>query len=167
MKKRPGNIILHKSAKNYDMLHCSWNIAYVGCNCYFSFWTIFSPFTPSNSPKNENVTKMIKNNWRCQHLLQVYQKLWSYAILFLRYGVWQMQLRFIILGYFLLFYPLTVPKIQISKQWNKRLETSSFYSSAPKLKIICCAVPEKWCVTDVTIIFYFGLYFGLLLPVTA
>ena len=37
------------------------------CNCYFSFWAILCPFTPSpppppsrNSPKNKNFKKMKK-----------------------------------------------------------------------------------------------------------
>ena len=37
----------------------------------------------------------------------------------------------------------------------------SFYISVPKIMIICCTVPEIWCVTDV-IIFHFGLFFALL-----
>ena len=47
-KKTPGDIIiLHKRTKNHDhMLYCSWDMAHDGCNCYFSFWAIFSPFTP-------------------------------------------------------------------------------------------------------------------------
>ena len=44
MTKRPGDIILHMCTPNH-MLHCSWDMAVVGCNCYFSFWPIFSPFT--------------------------------------------------------------------------------------------------------------------------
>ena len=28
------------------------------CNCYFSFWAIFCPFTPLNSPKNQNFENM-------------------------------------------------------------------------------------------------------------
>ena len=47
-KKTPGDIIiLHKCTKNHDyMLYCSWDMARDGCNCYFSFWAIFCPFTP-------------------------------------------------------------------------------------------------------------------------
>ena len=45
---------------------------------------------PPNSPKNENFTKIKANTWRYHHLSQVYQKSWSYALLFLRYGAWQM-----------------------------------------------------------------------------
>ena len=47
-KKKCGDtIILHKCTKNHDyMLYCSWDMAYDGCNCYFSFWATFCPFTP-------------------------------------------------------------------------------------------------------------------------
>ena len=47
IKTMPGDIIiLHKCKKNHDhTLYCSWDMAPYRCNCYFSFWTIFSPFT--------------------------------------------------------------------------------------------------------------------------
>ena len=46
-KKTPGDIILDKCTKNHDhILYCSWDMARGGCKCYFSFWTIFCPFTP-------------------------------------------------------------------------------------------------------------------------
>ena len=48
----------------------------------------FLPFYPSNSPKNQNLKK--RNKTFGNIILQVYQKIWSYAILFLRYGMWQM-----------------------------------------------------------------------------
>ena len=43
--------------------------------------------------------------------MQVYQKSWWHAVLFLRYGAWHMSL-FLILGYFLPFYPSKFPKNQ-------------------------------------------------------
>ena len=95
----------------------------------------FLPFQPPNNfhyncPKNQNLKKQ-KNAWR-YHFIRVYQKLWSYAILFLRYGAWQMQFLFFILGYFLLFYPplpppLPAQKIKIYKKIRKCLEIPSFY----------------------------------------
>ena len=39
------------------------------------------------------------------------------------------------------------------QKWKKTLEISSFYTTAPKIMIICYTLPEKWCVTDVTVIF--------------
>ena len=96
-------IILRKCTKNHDhMLYCSYDMAHDGCNCYFSFWAIFCPFTlltakkkmkiqkhEKNCPKNKN-SKTWKNSWRYYHFTQLYQKSWSYATMFLRYGVWQM-----------------------------------------------------------------------------
>ena len=37
----------------------------------------------------------------------------------------------------------------------------------PKIMLICYTVPEIWGVTDVIVIFYFGLLFALLIPLTA
>ena len=59
-KTTPGEfIILHKCTKNHDhMLYCSWDMACDGCNCYFSFWAIFCPFTPLTVQKNQFFLKM-------------------------------------------------------------------------------------------------------------
>ena len=42
------------------------------------------------------------------------------------------------------------------KKKKKCLEIS-FYTSVPKIMIICYTAPEIWHMTDVIIIFYFGL----------
>ena len=83
-------IILHKCTNNYDhMLCCSWDMACVRCNCYFSFWGIFCPFTPLTAQKIKikKKKKKEKNSWRYHHFTYVYQKLWSDGVQFLRYGV--------------------------------------------------------------------------------
>ena len=41
------------------------------------------------------------------------------------------------------------------------MEISSFYTSVPKIMIICYTVPKIWVMTDV-IIFHFELFFSLL-----
>ena len=87
------------------MLYWSWDMAHVWCNCYFQFWAMFCPFTPLTTQKMKTSKKWKKNTWRYHHLTQVYHKSWSYAILFLRYGMWWMQL-FFILDYFVPFTPL-------------------------------------------------------------
>ena len=46
------------------------------------------------------------------------------------------------------FNSLTAQKIKISKKWRKHLEISSFYTSVPKIMIICYTVTEIWCVAD-------------------
>ena len=62
------------------------------------------------------------------------------------------------------FTPLTARKMKIPKKRNKHLEISSFYTSVPKIMIICFTVPEIWHMTHVTFIFHFGLFFALLPP---
>ena len=95
------------------MLCCSWNMAHDRCNCYFSFWAIFCPFTPITAR-------------RYYHFTQVYQKSRSYDLLFLRYGKRHMQLLVFMLGYFSPVYPapfspslLTAQKIKIKKKMKK------------------------------------------------
>ena len=61
------------------------------------------------------------------------------------------------------FYPCNNPKNQnFSKNEKKHMEISSLCTSAPKILIICYNVHEIWCVTDVTVIFHFGLFLVLL-----
>ena len=80
----------NKCTKNQDhMLYCSWDMARDECNCYFSFLTIFCPFTHLTAPKMK-ISKKWKNTWRYHHFTPVYQKSLSYTILFLRYGAWRM-----------------------------------------------------------------------------
>ena len=66
------------------------------------------------------------------------------------------------MGYFLSFYPPISPKNENFKKMKKPLEISSFYTSVPKIMIICYAVPEIWHVTHVIFIFHFRLFFVLL-----
>ena len=54
-------IILHKCTKNHDhTLYCSWYMACDGCNCYFSFWANFCPFTPLTKQKIQITKKKLK-----------------------------------------------------------------------------------------------------------
>ena len=50
------------------------------------------------------------------------------------------------------------------KKMKKRPGDIIFYTSVPKIMIICYTVPEIWCVTDVIVIFQFELFFALLPP---
>ena len=61
-KRKPGDIIiLDKCTKNHDyMLYCFWDTVHDRCNCYFSFWAIFCPFTPITTQKIK-IPKKIKN----------------------------------------------------------------------------------------------------------
>ena len=47
---------------------------------------------------------------------------------------------------------------------KKHWEISLFYTSVPKIMIICYTVREVWCMTDVIVNFHFGLFFAPLPP---
>ena len=80
-KKNPGDIIILLKCNINDMTYDSWDVQFL------SFWAIFSHFTPLATLKIDILKKFQKSH---HHLIQAYQKSWSYAIVFLRYGVWQM-----------------------------------------------------------------------------
>ena len=117
MTKRPGDIILHMCTPNH-MLHCSWDMAVVGCNCYFSFWPIFSPFTLLAAQKMKKKTPGgINANHKCNknhdHMLycswdmvcegcHCYHSFWANFCLFTPPSL-----------------SLTARKMKISKQWKK------------------------------------------------
>ena len=84
-------IILNKCTKNHDhMLYCSWDMTCDRCY-YFSFWAIFCPFIKKSDQKADQKIKIkkIKKHQEIHHFTKVYQKSWSYAIVFLKYGAWQ------------------------------------------------------------------------------
>ena len=60
------------------------------------------------------------------------------------------------------FTPLKTQKLKILKNWKECLEISSFYTSVPKIMIICYTVLGTWHVTGVIVIFHFGLFFTFL-----
>ena len=82
---------------------------------------------------------------------------------FLRYEARQTEL-FVILGHFLTFDPPNNPKTKNLKKTRKYLKISSFYTSVPKIMIICYTVPKIWCMMDVIVIFHFVLFFAILTP---
>ena len=103
-KKTPGDIIiLHKCSKNHGhRLYCFWDMVCAGCNCYFSYWTIFYTFTPLTGRKIK-----ISKNWK------KYLEISSFytnvpKIMIIGYAVpeiWHMMdVIIIFLGYFLPFY---------------------------------------------------------------
>ena len=134
-KKTPRDIYI------YIYYSWVWDTAHDRCNCYFSFWTIFCPFTPITAQKM--IFFKQKNTWIYHHFTQVYQKSWSYAILFLRSGLWPC-CYFSFWAICCPFTPITAQKIKISTKRKKHLEISSFYTCVPKLMIRWCTVPEIW-----------------------
>ena len=78
--------------------------------------------------------------------------------------IWSMKDRiFVILGHLLPFCTNNLQKFwnQNFEKMKKHLEISSFYTSVPKLMIICHTAPEIWYITNVICIFHFGLFFAL------
>ena len=55
------------------------------------------------------------------------------------------------------FTTLKTQKIKISEKMKKRPGDIIILQKCTKIMIICCTVPEIWCMTDV-IIFHFGLF---------
>ena len=96
---------VYQKSWSYAMLYCSWGMTRDGL-LFFILSYFFCPFTllPLTVRKIKIKKKCEKKTWTCHHFTQVYQKSWSYAILFLRYGAWWMQLLFFTLDYFLPFY---------------------------------------------------------------
>ena len=127
--------------------------------CHFG--PFFSLFTPNN-PENQSFEKMNKTpgDITILHLCTINDN-------HLMYGSWYMDREDRIFWLWIIFCPFTPLLTQKSKFWkNKKrhLETSSVYSSVPKIMIICNTVPEIQQVTDVIFIFNFGLVFALLPP---
>ena len=68
----------------------------------------------------------------------------------------------VVLGNLLPFYHTNNTKNQNSEKMSKKkknLKVSSFYTSVLKIMIICYTVPKILHVTDVIVIFHFGLFF--------
>ena len=147
-KKKPGDIII---------LHlCTHVISIIDFGLFF-------PFYPSNSPKNENFNNK-KNPLEIPSFYTIVPK-----VMIIGYTVpeiWCMtHVTFIFhFGLFFALLPLTAQKMKISKKWKKRLEISSFYTIVQKVMIRGYIVPEIWCMTDVIVVFHFGLFFALLPP---
>ena len=82
-------LVYHK-CQSYDVWFLRYPARQTG---FFVILDHFLPFYPPNNPKNQNFWKMKKKTnkpWRYYRLTQVYQKSWSYATLFLRYGYFEL-----------------------------------------------------------------------------
>ena len=134
-------------------------LRYWVCN-YGSF---FAPWPLLKTQKSELWQKE-KNCWRYHHFIHVYHKWQSYNAWFLRYEARQTEF-FVILGYFLPFYPSNSPKNQNEKKKMKNMHGDIIIlHKCTKIMIKCYIVLEIWHVTDVSVIFHFGLFFALLPP---
>ena len=137
---------------------------------FFSFWNIFFPFTPL--PPLIQKIKILKK-WRKKK-----QNLTDFIILHkltinynhMIYGSWDIncnrQIFFVILGHFLPFYPPPLPPFPPNSLKNEK-ETWRYiilHKCTKTRDHRLYIVPEIWCVTDVIVIFHFGLFFSLLPP---
>ena len=89
----------------------------------------------------------------------MYHKWRSSDVWFLRYGVPWAELLF--WTNFCPFTPLTTQKIKILIKWKqkqKHLEISLFYTSVPKIVIICYTVPAIWRVMDVIFFSFWAIF---------
>ena len=152
-KKTPGDIIIfHKCTKTHDhMLYCSWDMSRDGCNCCFSFWAIFCPFTPETAQKIK-----IPKKWKKRPEISSFYTI-VLKIMIIGYTVpeiWPVtdNCYYSFWAIFCPFTPLAAQKIKISKQWKPDLEISSFYTSVPKIMITGYTVPEIRYVTHVIFI---------------
>ena len=162
MKKTPGDIIiLHKCNKNHDhMLFCSWDMACDKCNCYFSFWVIFCPYT---TQKTKILKKMEKNPLEISSFYIYIPKImirWCmvpeiWCATDSRTDRWTEKWHIEVGA------PPKNPKNQNFEKWKNLLEILSFYSCVPKIIIIWCMVPEIQSETDI-IFCHFGSFFALL-----
>ena len=129
------------------------------CLLRYGVWQTFCSFTTLLTQKIKLRKKNVKNTCRYYPFTNVYHKRRSYDVWFLRYQV-QHTTFYVILDYFLPFYPLIIQK---SKFWkNEKLsEILSFYTWVPWIKIIWCMIPEIWSATD-RIFSHFEPFFALL-----
>ena len=146
--------------------------AYADLEClhrhnFLSFQVIFCSFAPL-------LTLKIKIWNKCEEALgdiillltctinQDHMHSW-YDVWFLRYEVQHTEL-FCHLEPFFALYPSNSPKNGNIKNEKKPLETSSFYTSVPRIMIIRYTVPEMWRETDVIAIFILGFTFPFYPP---
>ena len=162
MKKTPGYItISHFCTTNYyHMMYSSWDTA--DDRQFFVILDYFLPFYPSSNLENQNFEKIKKSpgDIIILHLCIINENR-------IMYGSWDMEHnRQNFWSFWAIFCPftqLTIQKIKILKKWKKHLQISSFYTSVPKIIIICYTVPEIRPMTDVNFIFHFGLFFAHLM----
>ena len=136
--------------QSYDVWFLRYGLQRTEC---FAILDCFLPFYPPNNPKNQNFEKMKKppGDIITLHMCTIKDN-------HMTYGSWDMvrdgQNLLSFWTIFCPFTPLTTQKIKLLKKLKKHLDISSFYTT----------VPSKWRITDLIVIFQFGLFFALLPP---
>ena len=118
-KKQPGDIIiLHMCTINDNhMMYGSWVIQH-DRHIFLSFWTVFFLFTPLTTKKSK-ILKKWKKHLEILSFYKVYHKWQSYDVWFMRYGAWWIEF-FVILDWFLHFYPCKNPQNQNLKSLDSK-----------------------------------------------
>ena len=111
-------------------------------------------------PKQPGKSKW-KNAWRYYHFTYVYHKWKLHDVWFLRHGVQQTYFFSNFGPFFVLLTPLKNKSSKFWKTEKKKKNLSLLYTSVPKIMTICYVL-EIWWVTNVIVIFHFGLFFPLL-----
>ena len=122
MKKTPEDIfILHNCTKNYDCsLHCYWDREHDGCNCYFSFWASFCPFTPLK-PWKMKISKKRKKHLEISSLYTSAPKMVIICCTVLEiWHVMDVIVAFHFGQFFVLLTPPNSPKIEHLKKMKKK-----------------------------------------------
>ena len=132
------------------MMYGSWDIKCDRKN-FLSFWAIFCPFTPLTAGKMK-ISKKTKKKKKTPGNIITLQKCTKTHdhMLYCSWDVVCDGCNYI---------SLTDRKIKISRKWKNTPEISSFYTSVPKIMIICYTVLEIWHMTDVIIAFHFRHFF--------
>ena len=162
MKKTARDIILHKCAKNNNrMRYPSWDRLR---QIIFIILGHFLPFNPPTNQVNQNFEKWKKKKGlRGVIILHMCTKNQD-----MMYGSWDVKHGqidfFVILNYFLSFYPpnkLKNQNFEKMKKKRKRRGDIIILHMYTIMKIIWCMVPEIWSTTDI-IFCHFGPCFSLL-----
>ena len=133
------------------MLYCFWDMARDRCNFYFSFLSIFCPFTPLQ-PKNWKFQKN-ENTPGDNIVLHKCTKNHDQML----YCSWDM-----VHDWYNCYFSFRV--IPPLTHTHTHTHTHNFKKMKTKTSGRCYTVPEIWCMTDVIAIFHFGLFFALLPP---
>ena len=159
-KKTPEDIItLHKCTINDNhMMYGFWDMKHNRQNFFYST-------TKAKTQKQ----KLWKKEKPCGDII-ILKKCTKIMIICCTVpNIWQMMDVIVIfrLGLFFALLPLPLtppqqPKKSKFKKYEKTLDISSFYTSVPKIMIVCYTIPKIWHVTGVIVIFHFELSFSIL-----
>ena len=161
IKKASGDVIILNLCNKNKIIWCMltqiWSATYI-IFCHFRPTFALLPHCwPQKLKLWKNVKKylMILSFYTCIPLIQI---IWCMVP-----EIWSATDRIFLpsCAIFCPFTLLTAQKMKIKKK-KKGLEISSFNTSVPKIMIRCFIVPEIWHMTDVNVIFHFGLIFAFL-----